>query len=257
MNNPKQSFWHTAPGLLTATAALITALTGAYLAVASGKPNPDPLVPTADSSAPKPASDTKSSKDAVWTQWDMIASDDFEQASAWPDRSYTPDNRYKRFVVGRLQGKYKMELSTDTDWWGYPSAPYGAATDFHAAVDASIAESTFGKRVLVGIVFGLVEGSAYYVVLRSDGDLELTRQEGDQNLLLHRPIPTQVDPRVGVRLGVVVEGDLIQVLANGKFVTEVRDPRYRGGQVSLVTGTAEAADVVTTFDNFEFRRKPR
>ena len=264
MDTGKPNFWHTLPGILTASATLLTAVTGFYLAL---RPNNSE---TADSvtgyeasvlGTPTDSSQRKAAEPAApaaaWTAWPIIGRDDFDASSGWQDWDMGSNESYSRFVTQWIDGAYRYDIDTRVNWWSYVRSPYGSLTDLYVEVDARIVDHTPGVEAVVGLVFGNTANSNYYVLVTTNGSLALTRRDpaSHDDLLPWQNV--RVDPANPMKLGVLVEGDLIQVYLNGKLMSEVRDDRYRGGQVALSAGVSAAGRVVAVFDNFELRRKPR
>ncbi len=54
MTEKEKSFWSSLPGVLTGIAAVITAITGLYVAISNNQPEPSPQQPPVEKASPKP-----------------------------------------------------------------------------------------------------------------------------------------------------------------------------------------------------------
>jgi hypothetical protein len=266
MNAEKTSFWHTLPGILTASATLLTATVGAYVALKDGsEPGGETASAPIDTTAgrvPMQSGLVKaapSNATAAWADWPVIGTDDFENSSNWRDNDYSAMPAYSRFVTRWVNGAYRYELTANEGWWSYVPSPYGSSTDMYVEVDVRVIDHTPGVEAVVGLVFGGTADAYYSALLSTAGQLVLARADSTAKNqdLLPSWINVRVDPATTTKIGVLVEGDLFQVFVNGQFVSEVRDRNYRGGTVAISAGVRAPGSVVAVFDNFELRRKPR
>lgn len=248
----KKSFWTSLSGILTGVAAIITAVTGLYIAInRNGEPPPIPaptLHPTATSTPVKSATLPK--------EWPLVGEETFTEISpGWLEGSYA--NEYlSRFDLNFVGGKYRWDMEFRNGREKCIDAPYGPATDFYLAVDVKFVVLTPGN-ITASLLFGRASNKDYAFRISSNKKFGLERFDGTRHEMIISYTPTSINPKESNRIAVAVEDRQITLYINSKFVGEYKDFTFTGGKVGIsVTGWQPGQSTVIDFDNFEFRRKP-
>jgi hypothetical protein len=246
MSEERKSFWATLPGILTGMAAVITAITGLYIAY-----GPDTKESVSPGSQPTslPAPATKAIEP---TEWPLIADVSFtEIPSGWiVGNNASPET--PRFEIRVVGGKYRWDIEFQKNWDRWVESPYGSALNFFLAADVRVAESK--SVVKVALTFGHAGNKHYAFKIGADKYFGLSRSEGDVQPMILDWTPTQIELNEVNRMAVLVHNQEIKIYLNSKVIGEYRDPSFTGGKVGLSVEGEQGASAVVDFDNFEFRR---
>jgi hypothetical protein len=252
----KRDFWATLPGMLTGIAAILSALTGVYLAVRNddspdSRPNTEVVSQPTDGSR-EPAVHTIASI----SEWPISASDTFsEAASQWP-RGNFPEGALKRFELSVNGDTYRWEIETQNVLSKSITAPFGFVKDFFASVDVVVRQHSV-EPIDVGLIFGAAEGGDFRLLLKSPGSIAVSRATGTTiNDLLVNWTPIEAPLNQRNKVAVLVDAGRMSFYVNGKEVATHRDERYVGGSLGLSVGLYSAGTAAIEFDNFELRRRP-
>ena len=235
--NPKRSFWTTVPGILTAVAALITALTGVYLALkpTDKKPKQTPVI------WEKVVIDRFSSPGPPWPDW-------------WPIKKFSDENANLQWTIHN--GKYRWDINYIENAEMFWPSPYLSVLEFKAAVDIKFVQSD-NSFAAAGILFGHSDKDDYIYKLSNEGTFTL--QFWDDDKRYWHPIidwrPAQISLEETNRLEVTVEDNIIRLYINKVFQQDIRQPNFTGGTVGLVVYGLKGSNVIVDFDNFELNRR--
>ncbi len=229
-----KSFWTSIPGILTGLAAIITAVTGFYLAYYKNTSY------TIQESTPM--------------EWPLVAKEKFNKNSAgWPEGSYANEN-LPRFDIKFVEGKYRWDMEFLKVREGYAESPYGSAIDFYVAVDVKFVAVTPGG-LTTSLLFGRASNKDYAFKISSNNKYELTRFDGKQETILSYT-SADINAKEFNRIAVAVEDGEITLYINSQPVGTYKDSTFTGGKVGFsVTGWQSGQATIVEFDNFEFRRK--
>lgn len=248
----QRSFWTTMPGILTGVAAIITAVTGLYIAIHSiGNEQPKPSPPSNSTSS------TTSVKSATTpNEWPLVGEQTFTEISPeWAVGSF-PDKNLSRADLSFIGGKYRWDMEFLNGQEKPIYAPYGPATDFYLAVDVKFAAFTPGV-VAASLLFGNALKSDYAFRISSNNQFALERFGGTKHEMIISFTPISINSKESNRMAVAVEDGRIKLYINSKLVGEYKDFQFAGGKVGIsVEGWQTGQSTVVDFDNFEFRRKP-
>ena len=248
----KKSFWGSLPGVLTGIAAVITAITGLYLAGGFGSVNNNGGQEEANQLPPPPSIPQPTPP----TEWQLIAEETFSSdTGSWPTGIIGSDENMRRFERQIFSGKYRWDLEFTRGRERYQQAPYAPTTDFYFAADVRIVESE--GSISVSLLFGRASKQDYGFRVSSNGKFALSRFDGTENKLIIDWTPVTVDWGKVNRLAVVVQSNRMRLFLNSELVGEFNDPGFTGGKVGIsVTGYDPGTFTVVDFDNIEYRRKP-
>jgi hypothetical protein len=252
----KKDFWATLPGMLTGIAAILSALTGVYLAIRED----DSSSPRSVNEAPSQPADVSREPavrtTAVGSAWPLVASEPFsDAASRWPSGSY-PEGALKRFELSITEGTYRWEIDSASDLSKSISAPFGFVKDFFASVDIVVRRHSVDP-IDVGLMFGAAEGGDFRLLFKSDGSIGVSRATGtaiNDLVVAWTPVGAPIDQTN--TLAVLVDGARMSFFVNGKEVATYHDERYVGGSLGLSVGLYSPGTATIEFDNFELRRRP-
>jgi hypothetical protein len=252
----KRDFWATLPGMLTGVAAILSALTGVYLAVRSDN---SATTQPASEVVPQPSGGTRDP--AVRTiasisEWPVGASETFSDAAApWP-RGNFPEGALTRFELSVSAGTYRWDIETQNALSKSINAPFGFVKDFFASVDVVVRQHSV-EPIDIGLIFGAAEGSDFRLLLKSPGSVGVSRAKGTAvNDLLVNWSPTGAPLNQRNKVAVLVDGGRMSFYVNDKEIANHRDERYAGGNLGLSVGLYSAGAAIIEFDNFELRRRP-
>lgn len=247
-NKKKKSFWTSLPGILTGVAAIITAVSGLFIAIGYiSEP------PTSISATLPPSAVTSTS---LPNEWPLVVEETFSEIpSGWSMGSY-PSGDLARFDLSIVEGKYRwdMEFLNGVERW--IEAPYGPATDFYLAVDVKFVAFVSGD-ITASLLFGRASNKDYGFHISSNKFFGLGRFDGEKNALIIDWTPISINPNESNRIAVVVEDQQIMLYLNSSLLGKYKDFTFTGGKMGLaVTGHQPEAIAVVDFDNLELRRKP-
>jgi hypothetical protein len=252
----KRDFWTTLPGMLTGVAAILSALTGVYLAVRdddSTGSRPDTEVASQPTGgAREPAVRTIASI----SEWPVIVSDTFsDAASQWP-RGNFPEGALKRFELSVSGGTYRWNIETQDALSKSINAPFGFVKDFFVSVDVVVRQHSV-EPIDVGLIFGAAAGSDFRLLFKSPGSIGVSRATGTTiNDLLVNWTPIDAPMNQRNKVAVLIDGGRMSFYVNDKEVASHSDDRYVGGSLGLSVGLYSAGTAAIEFDNFELRRRP-
>jgi hypothetical protein len=252
----KRDFWATLPGMLTGVAAILSALTGVYLAVrdddSPGSRRDTEVVSQPTGGLREPAVRTIASISG----WPVGASETFsDTASQWP-RGDFPAGALKRFELSVTGGTYRWDIETDSALSKSINAPLGFAKDFFASVDVVVRQHS-AEPIDVGLIFGAAAGGDFRLLLKSPGTVGVSRATGtaaNDLLVSWTPLDAPINQRN--KMAVLVDAGRMSFYVNDKEVASHRDERYAGGSLGLSVGLYSAGTAAIEFDNIELRRRP-
>ncbi len=246
-NGKKRSFWTSLPGIFAGAAAILTAVTGLYIAIGrDGEPQ-------LSIKPPSPPSAVKST--SLPNEWPLILEETFtESPSRWSMGSY-PDKNSARFDLKIVGGKYRWDVEFRQKWERWIEAPSGPATDFYLAVDVKFV--AFASDINAILLFGSASSKHYGFRISSNKFFELSRFDGTKSEMIIDWTPISINPKESNRIAVAVRDQQIKLYINSKLLGAYKDSTFTGGKVGLgVGGWQPGVSMVVDFDNFEFRRKP-
>jgi hypothetical protein len=254
-----KSFWSSVSGILTGIAAIVTALTGLYVAVnkdSQARPTvTSGPAPSVEREADRKSSDVRGSRDH--TTWPSIVDDTFTDiVTKWHAGSFRDDNSVLDLRI--LDGKFRWDFENFKPFERYEEAPYSPVVDFYLAVDARLLKSAAHGPV-ISLLFGRSLNRDYAFRLSKKGDrtfFGLGRFDGAQHELLIDWTPASFAMEQVNRLAVLVDNQNIKLFLNSVNVGGYRDPNFMGGKTGLAVSAYSAGSMVAEFDNFELRRKP-
>ena len=248
----KKSFWTSLPGIFTGAAAIITAVTGLYIAIDRHGEQPSPIPPSPLHST---ASTTSVKSATLPKEWPLVGEETFTEISpGWLAGSYANEH-LPRFDLNFVGGKYRWDMEFRNGREKTIDAPYGPATDFYLAVDVKFVAFTPGN-ITASLLFGRASKKYYGFRISSNKYFALERFDGTKHEIIISYTPTSINPKESNRIAVAVEDQQIKLYINSKLVGAYKDSTFTGGKVGIsVTGWQSGQSAVVDFDNFEFRRK--
>ena len=249
----KKEFWSSLPGMLTGIAAIVTAGTGVYLAVRGGAP---PKPPSEINDGRGGGAGESRGRGSAVAEWPVVARETFSSAqTSWPLGNH-PETSVRRFDLSLTGGAYRWDLDFEKDLSKSINIPLGFFTDFSAAIDVTVRQRTIDP-LDIGLTFGGADGSGFRLLLKSPGQVGVSRTVGstvNEIVMAWVPVDAPLDRRN--RLAVQVDGSQMSFYVNDALVGKYVDARYRGGILGLSVGAYSPGTAVIDFDNFEVRRKP-
>lgn len=270
-----KEFWTSLPGILTGTAALVGAIGALYLAYRPPNKQPIPVVepvrpagststipqpanpaPTQNAQPAPPKQEKGPSVTETVAQWEVVANDTFSSPETrWWVGNFT-DEGLRKGEIALVGGKYRWNFEFGKPWAETLDTPYAPVTDFYAAVDSVLVQSS-GGDVYAGLTFGGAPDTRYEFILSSNNDYGLGQIRGAENPWIFGPIAAQFSFQSTNRIAVLVNSGHMTFYINGNRVGDENEPNNAGGQIGLTLGThAEGTTAVVDFGNFELRRKP-
>lgn len=239
------------PVLPTAMASIPTPI---LPTVTVNQPTPTPLAPTATPPLPTatniaalPAADQLL---AALRVEEPIFSDEFRRTdSGW--QLFTTDEASVAYADRALQIQV-----TKPQWWAIAfneQLPQLAGTDFLLEVDTQHLSGPTNTGY--GIVFGFHDAQNHHrFFIAQNGYYALQKfAEGVAQDLIPWTQSTVLasTPETINRIGLLVQGNQITLLANEQILTQTSDPALTSGQIGLVGATGDDGGLALAFDNVD------
>lgn len=179
-DKPFWKFWTTLPGVLTAIATVIGAITALIIAlhptpkpipVISGGAGPTIQTTTAPVSKPE-GSTTTPATGPVHTDWPVVAAETFtKEDSGWAVGSFPSEPQWPRLDIRIVDGEYRWDFAihSDTGLQTLVISPYMPAVDFSVTVDVNFTDVTPSMVAVADLVFGATDTSNYHFRVTSNG----------------------------------------------------------------------------------------
>ncbi len=190
---------------------------------------------------------------------DVLLNESFDAPQTWEQGLYPPDAATPDSQLAVLQGRYELfhrAGRTASFTWGA-----GADTPQDVIVDVSAEQLSAEKDNLYGVLCRLAQDEAgqwsgYALLISGDGHYgiaDLSRESLDFILEWHQSDAIKQGQALNT-LRAVCADDYLALYANGKFLGEVKDSRYRrAGQVGLIAGVTAGGEVRVAFDDLTVR----
>lgn len=253
MGSDKKPFWNSLAGILTGIAALVTALTTLYLALARDDPQKIPPKPT-----PSPLRSEKKTPSEPRTKWVLVGEDTFTAAqSKWPLFNSITLDGFKWFKAEIVSGKYRFEFETNKSASRIFDSPYGVSARYRWAADIRIVNFN-SDHIVAGLGFGQFSGIGYRFVIVTSGYWGVHKSAGANHTSTKVIEWTNagIDPKKWNRMEVEVDGENVRLLINSQVVGTYKDSNLNGGSVSIyVASSKDNAMAAVDVDNLEYYRK--
>jgi len=180
--------------------------------------------------------------------WDMVYEDDFEDPeSGW--------ERYREIdgVLDYEEGGYRMLVNvTENLFWVNANLEY---SNVRVEVDVKVIGGPEANRYGVLCRLGGEDFDHYFFLIGSDGTYSIGKQIGWNIVYLTQP----PEPNDAINKGIEeynhiradCEGDMLSLYVNDELLLEVQDTDLQKGDVGLLAGTRNEAEVDVYFDNIE------
>ncbi|HEC63145.1 MAG TPA: transglutaminase domain-containing protein [Candidatus Acetothermia bacterium] len=188
------------------------------------------------------------------SDWDWLAEvastafrDDFSDSTGgWTEKSDFES------VLAYEAGEYRMEVKRQ-GWMVWAWAPLSSfPADFRAELTVRPDYDLDPERAY-GLIWGSGDEDFYALLFDNAGHYQLARKE--QGEWQPAPLPWQGHPAISQgkeqgRIGVVVEGDTVRLLANEVMLTELEVPNLGPARVGLAVCTFNRPSAQVYFDDF-------
>lgn len=247
MAEEKKHFLTTLPGILTGIAAVITAITGLYLASNSSNERSFPTNPI-NQPITEPSIATP-------LDWPLIIDETFtNNSNGWNHNNY-PTEQTPRFDLRIINGRYRWDAEYTKNWQRHVYAPTGTFVNVNLGVDVKTIEYT--PEVAVSLIFGATESRQYAFTVSTNGQYNLSKIDGPDSakkeIIGWTRFNEDFNPKKWNRLGVVVNNKTINLYVNSILVGRYEDNNYSGGKVGLGLDIFKNGIAVIDFDNFQLR----
>jgi len=190
---------------------------------------------------------------------DLLLSESFAAPQTWEQGVYPPDAATPDSQLAVREGRYELfhrAGRTASFTWGA-----GADAPQDVIVEVSTEQLSADKDNLYGVLCRLAQDEAgqwsgYALLISGDGHYgiaDLSRESLDFILEWHQSDAIEQGQALNT-LRAVCADDYLALYANGKFLGEARDSRYRrAGQIGLIAGVTAGGEVRVAFDNLTIR----
>lgn len=262
MDDNKQSFWKTIPGILSGIALIITASAG--LMVAFNKTIDEPVknqesIPHS-TTMPEPEPESLTGlKDYI--NWPIVMEETFTAPSDnWKDVDFKLSEYLRYYEIRTINGKHRYDVGFKEDYGWVKKRAYtdGKVVNFYAALDFKFIEFLDGNVIKVAIYFGYIENTFYALEVTASKYFRLSYDNGEKTIYVigWKKIP-KMDLNTFNRIAIGVNNQRIDILFNDEILIEnFPEKNYLGGYMGLRVIGSKNQDVIVDFDNFELRVKP-
>ncbi len=259
----QKTFWTSLPGILTGTAAVLTATAGFYvLQHPTTKEIGPPSPPVVDGNSPsagqgaagrgtalKPMATPDPKTASTWT---MVGRFNAAEGLWWTGNA---DEGPATFGVAFASGRYRWRAAYRGSWSRWVT-PYGPITNFYEAVSFVVPEQS-GGEIRVGLAFGGTAEIQYEFCLSSSGEWGLRTRKGTQVEWLFRSTPLRISFSDRNTIALIMQNGHMFFYVNEGPAGDYRLDVFKGGKVGLLLdGEGEATTAVVEFDGFELRQAP-
>jgi hypothetical protein len=244
-------FWTTLPGVLTGVAAILTALTGLYIAYQSDSKQEAPSAGAGVSPPPPP--EPVPSK----IEWPLVADETFSKKPLGWSIGDFPSEETPRFNLRVVNGNYRWDIKFSESWNRWVISPISSLVNFNVGVDFKMVEIT--DVTTVELLFSSTTTERYGLGISSNHYFGLSKTGADNTkelIIDWTPIAFDFNPGEWNSMNVLVDTQVIKFYLNSELLGEFRDPDFSGGQTGLSVALYEEGSAVIDFDNFQVRRKP-
>ncbi len=190
---------------------------------------------------------------------DLLLSESFAAPQTWEQGIYPPDAATPDSQLVVQEGRYELfhrAGRTASFTWGA-----GADAPQDVIVEVSVEQLSADKDNLYGVLCRLAQDEAgqwsgYALLISGDGHYgiaDLSRESLDFILEWHQSDAIRQGQALNT-LRAVCADDYLALYANGEFLGEAKDSRYRrAGQIGLIAGVTASGEVRVAFDDLTVR----